>query len=468
MLKTLVGDEGYRRALDLYFERHDGDAATIEDWLKVFEDATGWDLTQFARWYAQAGTPRLKVTDEFKDGTYTLHFEQETPPTPGQGEKHPQVLPIAVGLLGPNGDEVQPTRVLEMTETQQSFTFEGLGAKPIPSILRNFSAPVILERETTAEERAFLLAHDTDPFNKFEAGRMLAKDVLVAMVAENATPGPDYLDAMERVLRDDSLDPAFRALSLKLPGEDDLAQTLHDAGLTPDPATIHAARERLADILSSRLADLLPEVFEDMTLPGPYTPDPKAAGCRQLRQTALGYLSRLDGGARAAEVFRNAGSMTDEIYALACLIRHGRGAEAIDQFYRRWSGDRLVIDKWFSVQLLETQPGHAAAEAERLTGHPDFDWRNPNRFRALIGGLVGNTAGFHDPSGAGYRLVADWLIRLDPVNPQTAARMTTVFETWQRYDADRRSMIREALERLAASADVSRDTGEMVGRILGR
>ncbi len=275
MLRQLVGADGYARALDLYFDRHDGDAATIEDWLKVFEDATGRDLSQFARWYAQAGTPRLRVEEDFKDGIYTLHFEQKTPSTPGQDQKQPQVIPIAVGLLNPNGDEVVPTTILEMTDDRQSFSFSGLATRPVPSILRNFSAPVILERPSTAEERAFLLAHDTDPFNKWEAGRQLAKDVLTAMVRDGSQPGPAYLDALERVARDDTLDPAFRALALRLPSEDDMAQTLCDAGMTPDPGRIHEAREKVADALAYHLRAILPAIYEDMNLPGPYSPDPK-------------------------------------------------------------------------------------------------------------------------------------------------------------------------------------------------
>ncbi|MEM1065280.1 MAG: aminopeptidase N [Pseudomonadota bacterium] len=467
MLKTLVGDAGYDAALDLYFERHDGDAATIEDWLAVFQDATGRDLSQFARWYAQAGTPRLKVRDAFENGAYTLHFTQSTPPTPGQPEKSPQVIPIAVGLLGPNGGEVLPTQVLEMTEEAQSFRFEGLAARPVPSILRGFSAPVILERESSAEERAFLLAHDTDPFNKWEAGRQLAKDVLAAMVAEGAAPGPAYLDALERVARDEALDPAFRSLALQLPSEDDMAQTLFDAGTTPDPMAIHEARETLAGAVAQRLAEVLPDLYAAMDLPGPYTPDPKAAGCRALRLTALSLLTRIDGGKRAETQFLGADNMTEELGALGCLIHAGNGEEATQRFYRRWSHDRLVMDKWFSLQTSRARPADAAGVAASLTEHPDFDWKNPNRFRSVIGGLAMNTAGFHHPSGAAYALVADWLIRLDPVNPQTTARMTTVFETWRRYDGDRQSMIRDALTRISKAEGLSRDTTEMVGRILG-
>jgi aminopeptidase N len=466
MLKRLVGDEAYARALDLYFRRHDGQAATVEDWLKVFEDATGRDLGQFARWYTQAGTPRVAVEEHWQDGTFTLTFRQHTPPTPGEPVKAPQVIPIAVGLLNPNGDEIEPTTLLELTEAEQSFRFTGLAARPVPSILRGFSAPVILERASSPEERAFLLAHDTDPFNRWEAGRALAKDVLAQMVTESAAPGPDYLDALLRVARDDALDPAFRALVLRLPSEDDMAQSLHDAGIIPDPLGIHAARERLTRIVAQHLAPVLPGLYEAMRVPGPYTPDARAAGCRSLRLTALGFLTRLDGGRRARRQVAEADNMTEEVGALACLLAIGAGQEELARFHRRWRHDRLVIDKWFALQLTHAAPEAAAGLAEALTRHPDFDWRNPNRFRALFGALAANHAGFHDPSGASYRLMVDWLIRLDPVNPQTAARMTTAFETWGRYDADRRALIRDELGRLARSPRLSRDTGEMVGRIL--
>ncbi len=467
MLRTLVGNDAYSRALDLYFDRHDGEAATIENWLTVFEDTTGRDLSQFARWYSQAGTPRLSVREEYADGTYTLAMEQLTPPTPGQPDKAPLVIPIAVGLLNPNGDEVVPTTVLEMTEARQSFRFDGLAARPVPSLLRGFSAPVILERPASPEERAFLLAHDTDPFNKWEAGRQLGREVLAAMVTEDAAPGPDYLDALERVARDDGLDPAFRALALRLPSEDDMAQSLADAGGTPDPLAIHTARERLGDAVARALAGVLPGIYDAMDLPGPYSPDPKAAGCRALRLTALSLLTRLDGGDRAEALYFAADNMTEELGALACLLRAGRGGVAADRFYRRWSGDRLVIDKWFALQIGEASPDAAPGVARALTKHPDFDWKNPNRFRAVIGALGAHPSGFHHPSGNGYALMADWLIRLDPLNPQTTARMTTAFETWRRYDADRQDMMRHALRRIRAADGVSRDTEEMVDRILG-
>ncbi|MGP3699113.1 aminopeptidase N [Rhodobacter sp. NSM] len=465
MLKRLVGDEGYARALDLYFQRHDGEAATIEDWLKVFEDATGRDLSQFKLWYSEAGTPRLKVSDRFEDGRYTLEVEQMNPPTPGQPVKRPKVIPIAVGLLNPNGDEVVPTTVLEMTEPRQSFSFDGLASRPVPSILRGFSAPVVLERETSPEERAFLLAHDTDPFNKWEAGRALAKDVLARMVTEGAQPGPDWLDALARVAVDDALDPAFRALALRLPGEDDMAQTLHAAGHVPDPARIHAARERMATALAERLEPLLGPLIEALAEPGPFSPEARAAGRRALRLAALALVTRRDGGAQAEAAFRAANNMTEEVGALGCLLEIGRGQEELGLFETRWGRDRLVMDKWFSMQILHAAPEQTAATVERLTAHPAFDWKNPNRFRSVIGALSANHAGFHHVSGAGYRLLADWLIRLDPLNPQTAARMSTAFETWARYDVDRQTMILTELDRILGTGGLSRDLGEMAGRM---
>ena len=466
MLKRLVGEDGYRRALDLYFSRHDGEAATIEDWLKVFEDATGRDLAQFKRWYTDAGTPHLRVTEEWDNGTLTLHFAQSTPPTPGQPEKPPRLIPIAVGLLSPNGDEAVATTMLEMTGARQSFSFHGLGARPVPSILRGFSAPVILERDSSPEEQAFLLAHDTDPFNRWEAGRSLARSALIEMSGGGAVD-PAYLDAIGRLLEDEAADPAFRALCLRLPAEDEIAQALHETGRTPDPDAIHAARTRLATALAARHEATLTRLYDTMAVPGPYTPDADPAGRRALRLACLGLLSRIDGAARARALFASATNMTDMIGALVCLIEAGEAKDALAEFRARWQGDRLVMDKWFSVQLAQCPPDRAPALAKELAADPLFDWKNPNRFRALLGGLAANHAGFHQPDGAGYTFYADWLIRLDPVNPQTAARMSTAFETRARYDTDRRAKMRAALERISNTSGLSRDLSEMVLRLLG-
>jgi aminopeptidase N len=471
MLKRLVGDADYARALNLYFDRHDGEAATIEDWLKVFEDTTGRDLSPFKRWYTEAGTPRLKITDDWapkaNGGTYTLHIEQENPPTPGQPEKTPKVIPVAVGLLNPNGDEVLPTTVLELNQTRQSFAFENLATCPIPSILRDFSAPVIVEREQTATERAFLLAHDTDPFNKWEAGRTLAKEVMARMVTDGADPAADWLDALAQVAQDDSLDPAFRALALRLPGEDDMAQTLHAAGHVPDPQAIYTARRRMAAALANRLSPLLAPMVAALQDTGPFVSDAKSSGRRALKLAALSYLTLLDDGKAASAAYAKADNMSDQQGALSALLDTGHGQPELDRFAAHWSDDRLVMDKWFALQVAYAAPDATFDTADRLTKHPAFDWKNPNRFRSVIGALSGNHAGFHHASGTAYRLLADWLIKLDPINPQTAARMSTAFESWSRYDADRQALMKAELTRIGKSPTLSRNLGEMVTRMLG-
>ncbi|MFC6687368.1 aminopeptidase N [Jhaorihella thermophila] len=465
MLKRLVGDRKYYEALDLYFARHDGQACTIEDWLKVFEDVTGRDLTQFKRWYTQAGTPRLKVEENWQDGTYTLTFTQSIKPSAATPDPQPQVIPIAVGLLGPNGDEIRPTEILEMTEARQSFAFAGLAARPVPSILRDFSAPVVLDRDTTNAERAFLLAHDTDPFNRWEAGRMLARETLIDMITRDAAPGADYLDGIRAVVRDDGLDPAYRALMLALPTQSELTGTLHDRGITPDPDAIWRAHETLKLALAQHLQDLLPRLHAEAQVDAPYSPDAEQAGKRALGAAALGLTSRVDGGAMAAEQYARADNMTLQLAALSCLLTAGKGEAELAAFYDQWRHDRLVIDKWFMLQVAHASPDRAVEIARRLTEHPDFNWKNPNRFRALFGALAMNHAGFHRADGAGYALLADWLIRLDPVNPQTAARMCSAFQTWRRYDANRQALIAAQLDRIAAQPDLSRDVTEMISRI---
>jgi aminopeptidase N len=467
MLKLLVGDGGYKKALDLYFDRHDGDAATIEDWLQVFEDATGRDLTQFKLWYTQAGTPRLTISDDFKNGTYSLHIKQENPETPGQAVKNPKHIPVAIGLLNPDGREVLPTVVLELTQAAQSFQFEGLSTRPIPSLLRGFSAPVILDRTTSAAERALLLAHDTDPFNRWEAGRALAKDVLSRMITDQQPPSSDWLGAVTAVALNSSLDPAFRALTLRLPSEDDMAQTLYAAGHVPDPAVIHAARRRMHLALAEVLAPHLAAMIDTLAVPGAFTPEASAGGRRALRLAVLGLKTRLDGGAAARKIFAGANNMTEESGALACLLDAGQGQAEQSTFYSRWKDDRHVMDKWFAMQISHCAPEHTATIAKELTEHADFDWKNPNRFRSVIGALTVHHAGFHHVSGASYRLLADCLLKLDPMNPQTAARMSTAFDSWSRYDVDRQAMIRTELARLLATPGLSRDLTEMATRMLG-
>ena len=467
MLKTLVGDYAYAKALDLYFDRHDGQACTIEDWLQVFEDTTGRDLSQFKLWYSQSGTPRVRVDEEWTDGTYTLTFSQHTPPTPGQDQKDPKVIPIAVGLLTPNGDEAVPTRVLEMTESEQSFSFEGLASKPVPSILRGFSAPIVLTRESTREERVFLLAHDTDAFNRWEAGRNLCRDSLIASIKDGAPHDEAWIDALERVVRDDALDPAFRALMLSGPTQSELAQALFEQGVTPDPDAIWNASDSLRKHLADRWQDWVGALLSEMTVSGAYRPDAQQASKRSLAAALLSLQTVLDNGAMAQAQYDSADNMTLQLTAFTQLLRSGNGHQATQRFRDQWKHDRLVMDKWFGIQVGAAKPDEAVDIAKSLSEHPDFDWKNPNRFRAVMGGLAMNHAGFHRADGAGYAFLADWLITLDDKNPQTTARLCSVFQTWKRYDETRQALIREQLERIKAKPDLSRDTDEMITRILG-
>ncbi len=466
MLKTLVGDDAYAKALDLYFERHDGQACTIEDWITVFEDCTGRDLSQFKLWYSQSGTPEVTVREEYDGETFTLHLRQSSAPTPGQDEKLPHVIPVAVGLLNDNGDEILPTKVLELSSAEQSFTFLGHATRPIPSILRGFSAPVTLNQDIDNARRAFLLAHDTDPFNRWEAGRELARDSLLGSILENKPHDPEYLEGLTTLIRDNTLDPAYRALMLGQPSQSELAGVIHKLGHTPDPEAIHKSTESLRDAKAHALSDLLPDIYSSCQVSGPYSPDAGPAGRRSLANAVLGLITRLDKGDTAARQYQSADNMTLQLAAFAALLEAERGAETTTAFYEQWKNDRLVIDKWFSMQVMFAKPEDLAETVQSLTQHTDFDWKNPNRFRSVMGVMAGHHAGFHHISGASYRLLADWLIQLDPVNPQTTARMCSAFQTWKRYDTDRQTLIGAELERIAARPNLSRDTTEMVTRIL--
>jgi len=467
MLKLLVGDEAYSKALDLYFDRHDGQACTIEDWLQVFEDTTGRDLGQFKRWYSQAGTPQLSVTESWDHGTLTLHFKQHTPASAATADPQPYVLPIAVGLIGQDGDEVHETTVLEMTQAEQSFVFDDLGTRPVASVLRGFSAPVVLTQDLSDADRAHLLAHDTDPFNRWEQGRMLAYGSLLGMIREGKAPNKDWLAGIRAVIGDETLDPAYRALMLGLPSQSDLARALSVAGDTPDPDIIYAATEATRAAMADAFADLLPTLYRRHTVDAPFEPNAKQAGKRALSNAALSLLTRNDDGVLAQEQYDAADNMTQQLSALANLVRAGRGNKAVEAFEAQWKADRLVMDKWFGLQVIEADPEDAHEVVETLTKHPDFNWKNPNRFRAVLGAFAAHHAGFHHASGAGYRLLADWLIQLDPVNPQTTARMCSAFQTWKRYDTDRQDMIKAELDRILSQPGLSRDTTEMLTRIRG-
>ncbi len=466
MLRTLVGGENFRKATDLYFERHDGQACTIEDWIKVFEDTTGRDLSQFALWYTLAGTPRVKVADSFTDGTYTLTLSQHMPSAEDTTPRH---IPVAVGLLYPDGTEAVATRVLELTKSEQSFDFKGLSMPPIASVLRGFSAPVVLEQPMDNSLRAYLLAHDTDPFNRWQAGRDYALDLLAALPQDPAHIEGEFLTAMAKTALDAGLAPAFRAMATSLPSAAEVARKIIDNGGTPDPVAIHKAREVMNLAMAQKLADNLPALYADMATPGAYSPEAEAAGKRSLRTRVLSWLSALEPDATSAQAqFDAAENMTEKLPALGQLISKGEAEAALKAFYDQWKHEPLVLDKWFAAQAANAAPESAVETVRSLTSHPDFNWKNPNRFRALLGTFaMGNIAGFHTPSGAGYELIADWLIKLDPVNPQITARMATAFESWRQYGDERQAQMRAALERVLAVETLSKNTREIAGRILG-
>ncbi|MCF6445253.1 aminopeptidase N [Nereida sp. MMG025] len=466
MLKLMVGDDAYAKSLDLYFARHDGQACTIEDWLTVFEDSTGRDLAQFKLWYQSAGTPHVTVHDSYEDGSYTLHFDQQTPATPGEVDKAPRVIPIAVALLDRHGKTIAPEQIFELTKTQDSLRFEGVAAKPIPSVLRGFSAPVVLDRSALDDTRLVQMAHDSDPFNAWEAARELALETLSAMALDGTPPATAYLDAWRQMIRNEDTDPAFRALCAGVPSVMELAGHIKTQGQTPDPSAIDDACETFAQMLAEHCQDSLPRLYADHQVSAAYQPDATQAGHRALANRVLGLITRLDSGAQAQAQFDGATNMTQQLAALGALVRAGKGDAALDAFYTQWQHERLVIDKWFGLQASLSPADTAAQVTSDLTQHADFTAKNPNRFRATLGSFAANTAAFHHASGSGYDLLADWLITLDGINPQTTARMTSAFETWPMWDADRQAKMQAALRRILAKDGLSRDVTEMVTRIL--
>jgi aminopeptidase N len=465
MLRTLAGDAGYKSALDLYFNRHDGDAATIEDFRTCFEEVMGTDLTQFALWWTDPGTPCVTVTEDWDDDTLTLHLSQSVAAC-GRTDWPARVIPLQMGLIGRDGQEVQETQLINLDTSTKTLTFAGLSELPILSINRGFSAPVTIKHDLSDADRAILLGHDTDPFNRWDAGRTLAAGLLCRMVTDGATPDVGFLDGMLSAVRDDTLDPAYRAFLLSFPSEADTAQALHSQGHTPDPDAIYLAHQTLKHALAEHLQDHLASLYAAMSVAGPYSPDATPAGKRDLGNAVLALLTRLDGGKQAAMQFAGANNMTQQIAALAALLRNGHGADELATFAAEWADDRLVMDKWFGLQVRSSAPDTTVAIVERLTKHPAFNLKNPNRFRSLFGAFAGHAAGFHRVDGSGYNLLADWLIKLDPINPQTTARVVTAFDSFRRYDTARQAKMRAALKRIAATPDLSNDTTEMVTRIL--
>jgi aminopeptidase N len=484
MLKTLLGPEDFRAGMDLYFERHDGRAATVDEFVECFADAADYDLTQFMRWYRQAGTPEIAVEarHDVAARTCTLDITQMVPPTPGQPVKEPMVIPLAIGFLGPDGFDLPVTLaggetlergVLTLTQLKQSFVFTGLPERPVMSLNRGFSAPVKLTANLRDGDLAFLAAHDSDSFNRWQAVQTLATALLIENVAAHrrgtAKRRPDELiAALSAILGDAKLDPAYVAQAMALPTEGDIAREI---GADVDPDAIFAARRELRGNVGRALASALEGTYGRMTGGGPYSPDAASAGRRALRNLALDLLAAGDsatGVARAARQYRDADNMTDRMAALGvlCLYATPERQAALDDFYRRYEGDALIVDKWFALQAIIPEP-ETLDRVRALTAHPTFSLSNPNRVRALIGNFAqANQTQFNRADGLGHAFHADTMIALDAINPQVAARLMTAFRSWRALEPVRRAYAETALKRVAAAPNLSRDVNDIVTRSL--
>jgi aminopeptidase N len=485
MIHTLIGADNFRRGMDLYFERHDGHAVTTDEFAQAMADASGVDLAQFKRWYDQAGTPTVEVSDTWSQDTkrYTLRVKQTCPATPGQPEKLPFHIPLRVGLVSDDGHDLPlqlegearadgTTRVLSVTESQQEFVFINVPSRPVPSLARNFSAPVNLKYDYDVPRLTHLMANDSDPFNRWEAGQRLAT-VLMLKGIEDVRAGfplgiPEaFVNAFGRVLADADADPAFAAEALTLPSETYLAEQMD----VVDPDAIHLVRTACARMIGEVLRDELHARYRTSAVEGPYSPDAAAAGKRALRNLCLAYLMEAgasDACSLAFAQFSDAGNMTDASAALATLADFdcAERVQALEAFYARWQNEPLVIDKWLRVQSMSRLPG-TLAEVKRLMSHPAFSIKNPNKVYALIGGFsAGNHVRFHARDGSGYAFLAEQVIALDKLNPQVASRMARAFDRWKKFDSGRQAHARAALEAIRATRGLSKDVAEIVTKAL--
>lgn len=480
MLKTLIGPDVFRQGMDLYFDRWDGQATTVEEFIRCFAEVSDRDLTGFFAWYEQAGTPRVTLTSRYNEARRTLEIElsQQTSPTPGQPTKRPLPIPVTVGLLDHDGrtqafvrdGEAVDQTVIVLDGAQTTVSLSDVRVKPVVSALRGFSAPVLLESNAEARDRYVLLAGDPDLFNRWEAGQELARELILG----RARGRPDdvgeerYAEAVGRALSDQAADPAFKALLLSLPSEPDLSLAINPA----DPAAIHAARDALRTRLAVHLADDLRRLHSGLQEIGEFSPDAAGAGRRALRNAALDLLAanpRSEIGELAAGHYEAAANMTDAIGGLSALMQIGGEPyeTALRHFFDKWKGEPLVIDKWFALQARDPDEG-ALGRVMGLTAHPAFEPKNPNRLRALVSTFANfNPARFHDPSGAGYRFLADQILAVDGFNPMTAARLVDPLGGWRRYTPELGVMMKAELERILATPGLSKNVFELVSRALG-
>jgi aminopeptidase N len=482
MLHTLLGAEGFRKGCDLYFKRHDGQAVTCEDFVKALEDANGVALSQFRRWYSQAGTPVLTVEQRYDAASQQLHLNirQSCPPTPNQAVKQPLHIPVTLGLLAADGSAAaicvngasHREITLNVTEAEQTFSFENLPEAPVVSVLRGFSAPVILKMERSLEELAFLLRHDSDSFNRWEAGQQLAGQVIFRLITDLQNGRALQLDgvvidAYRSVLADNSDDLSYQALLLTLPEESYLSGLM----TVIDVDAIHRAREFVRKTLGETLQTEFRQLYAKHHRDESGCFDAGAVGRRRLKNACLSYLITLeseDSYLLAEQQFYSARNMTDQMAALSVIVnsRHPAKARSLDSFYVQWRQEALVIDKWFALQATSIMP-NTFATVQALMRHPAFDMKTPNRVRSLIGAFSqSNPVHFHAQNGEGYRFLADQVLALNNLNPQIASRMVTGLAQWRRYDAVRQGLMKQQLQRIVATEHLSKDVYEIASKSL--
>ncbi|BDW95699.1 aminopeptidase N [Thalassospira tepidiphila] len=480
MMHTLLGPDGYREGIDLYFDRHDGQAVTCDDFAKAMEDANGIDFTQLKLWYSQAGTPKLSWQGDYDADAkqYRLTISQKTDPTPGQPDKKPLHMPISIGLLGADGSDLV-AKTVELTEASQEFVFDGVTEAPVLSFNRGFSAPVNITTDQPDDELVFLMGNDSDAFNRWEAGQKYATRLMLSAIAAYEANGGDvdaafadekarvdaFIAAMRATLTNDDLDKAFRADALVLPGEAFLSEQRKPA----NPEAIYQVRTALRKRIGQALSDDFANTYHQNASNAAFTPDAASAGQRALRATALAYLVA-SGSDEFADVavaqYGTADNMTDQMAALSVLnnLDHPGRETALADFEERFANDAVVLDKWFSLQAMSSRDD-TLARVKDLMSHPAFTMRNPNKVRALIGAFaMGNPRHFHAKDGSGYAFYADRLIELDDINPQVAARLCAPLGKWAKYDADRADKMKAELNRILAKPEISRDLYEIASK----
>jgi aminopeptidase N len=465
MMHTLLGPEKFRAGADLYFERHDGEAVTCEDFVCAMEEASGADLSHFRLWYSQAGTPRVRATVR-KDGDKArIRLEQKTPPTPGQAAKQPVPIPLRLAVFGADSGAKKEDRLVLLDEAAQELVVEGVGERPILSVNRGFSAPVVVETDRGIADLAFLSAHDDDPFARYEAMQQLMLDTLLKAIESGEADHAPVVDAVRNALTDPALDQAFVAEAVLVPTGSFIGDQMDKV----DPDAIHAAREALRGRLGRELEAAWRAAYAG-TAANRFALSPAAKGARRLRTVALGYLiaaGAADAPQLALKQFEDAENMTDRQGALGVLANSvaPERETALAAFYDRYRGDALVIDKWFTAQALSSRDDTLLA-VQRLLAHPDFSLVNPNRLRSLIGAFGANQRALHDKSGEGYRFLANSILAVDKLNPQNAARMVPPLGRWRRFHEDRAAKMRAQLERILATPGLSKDVFEQVSKSL--